>query len=270
MKSETKRKFSAIDEEPIGDDEAELYQPRSRRRLIAMFECGYCFQKFTTERTHLYHEMIHTLHGHELKQTVYFKCNVCQMNFQTKNELDGHVKVHEKPFKCEECDENFDEKVYLDRHRKMHWTNKKWLCKKCPKMYPCERQLQCHERIHEWIELLDVKSFDCTDVYLIFESDDNQDKKPLKALLVYENTNDKFGLFECSLCNAKFDQMHKKLEHECRYHLPEIRISKIDDKKLTELKMKTMNSAEPKTIDPMMEETDEMRDNETVQGKFIE
>lgn len=163
METQNKRAFSAIAENSTKDDDADgdVVQPRSRRRIEAIFECGFCPQKFTVKSNLVYHELIHKLNRHEPKPIEkQFKCNVCCKNFVNKQQYDSHMETHEKPFHCSECGESFEEKVAVDRHRYTHLVDKVWRCDKCSKKYASEHHLRCHERIHDWIGSLDVCDFE--------------------------------------------------------------------------------------------------------------
>lgn len=69
-------------------------------------------------------------------------------------------------------------------------------------------------------------------------------------------------LFQCNHCDRKFNEVNKKLEHECRDHLPQIMLETLEDEKPNE------NSAEPKIIDSVIAEVkpiDNAKENETVE-----
>jgi len=95
------------------------------------FECTICNKKFPTKP----HLLRHIRYIHENPGS--FKCDVCKVGFNKKENLKAHQKIHKKirpkPFKCIKCDYATDYKGSLKGHLKTHERIIE-RCEKCNKI----------------------------------------------------------------------------------------------------------------------------------------
>ena len=84
-----------------------------------------------------------------------FKCNKCDEEFETLNDLNRHKKNHQAPsyeiFECDQCKQCFDKEWKLSAHLRSH---KKYACNKCDKTFKWQEVMEKHVRIsHENVKL---------------------------------------------------------------------------------------------------------------------
>ncbi|CAJ1054907.1 Hypothetical predicted protein [Xyrichtys novacula] len=119
----------------------------------------------------------HRKRAHPMPEQV-FRCDKCDMTFQTKWRLDQHYQAHsikkpyvcshcgkglscpkvlethmrlhtgERPYACKLCDKKFDQKYTLTQHMRVHSGEKPYLCSVCGKAFAIKGALRVHTRLH--------------------------------------------------------------------------------------------------------------------------
>lgn len=132
------------------------------------YKCTFCYNIFRTKNDLKNHVCRVTLSSDENQK--FSVCKVCDKQFIHKNILNKHMETHMN-FECVDCGLEFVSKQELDQHRKSHLEDVEWSCFLCSKKFQTERQLENHNHVHDWLEILD-DTFDCDDAKLIFQSHD--------------------------------------------------------------------------------------------------
>ena len=85
------------------------------------------------------------------------KCDECESEFETYNDLRVHRKSHvvnTEKFRCEECGCDFLEKWKLNAHMKTHVKDNKYCCHDCGKTFKSEEIKTKHAKVtHESVKL---------------------------------------------------------------------------------------------------------------------
>ena len=110
--------------------------------------CDKCFKRFNTEKKlHLHKLRVHG-GGDGSKST--FKCNECDLNLASANNLEIHLRSHsgQRPFSCNECEKSFASLHYLMQHKEFHRKTKDFECNICGKKYQNFNALSQHKVDH--------------------------------------------------------------------------------------------------------------------------
>lgn len=85
------------------------------------------------------------------------------------------MKERQKPFECNVCHKRYTTKRFWNEHQEIHRRKNKWCCCQCPEIFDCEDDISSHERIHQWLESLELyQPLDCSDSVLIFKSNETE------------------------------------------------------------------------------------------------
>lgn len=122
--------------------EAYAHKKEKRHAEFTSLVCELCGESFIRQKKAL-HMRIH----HE---RVTFKCDICQREFNLRNNLLRHKMRHtgEKPFSCLYCDKRFNQKVTLQVHEKIHTEKVKQECEFCHRVFYRPVLFERHIRKH--------------------------------------------------------------------------------------------------------------------------
>ncbi|XP_038587311.1 zinc finger protein 37-like isoform X2 [Micropterus salmoides] len=103
--------------------------------------CGVCGEQF---------ESVEELKGHLRNYQKSHDCSHCGKSFLTKTSLNSHTTLHtgDRPFKCDVCHKTFGRLSTLCAHRWVHVADKPHKCDICPKAFGLKTQLKAHSMIH--------------------------------------------------------------------------------------------------------------------------
>uniref|UniRef100_A0A8P4GE45 C2H2-type domain-containing protein n=1 Tax=Dicentrarchus labrax TaxID=13489 RepID=A0A8P4GE45_DICLA len=84
------------------------------------------------------------------KEEKAFKCSECNKEFNRKQLLVMHARVHtgEKPFSCDYCGKTFTQNSHRIVHMRQHTGEKPYFCEKCGKSF-ANSDLKVHMAVHE-------------------------------------------------------------------------------------------------------------------------
>ena len=88
--------------------------------------------------------------AHRVKTLV---CTLCAKTFNSKSELDTHVRMHtgEKKFKCTQCEKTFNQSPHLRTHLDFHAGVRRFTCEECNKSFTQSSHLKTHKKtLVEW------------------------------------------------------------------------------------------------------------------------
>lgn len=202
---------------------------RLGRQDAAKFECNYCQRKFIWHTNSKIHEFVHTLKNDVPKNDInssQLSKNCCKKIQSKTTNISEYKTLKEnlleicnlcqtEPFQCEECGLRFRSTIEVNEHRNTHYRERSWRCVQCPKIYSLKYNLQKHERIHQWIDSIDVHDFDMKN--LIFENQppgEGTDDE-WNTLARHDEANDQFDLMEpsgrqiqgeCDICVIDVDE----------------------------------------------------------------
>ncbi|XP_031626905.1 uncharacterized protein LOC116343134 [Contarinia nasturtii] len=115
------------------------------------------------------------------------KCCSVESSLKTFRHELLYTAWSEKQFECSVCHKKFVSKLNLNKHQIKHRKLNKWCCSECPEIFECSDDVYWHERIHHWIDMLELFSpFKYKESKLIFQSDGVE--KKLKT--IPENIDD--------------------------------------------------------------------------------
>lgn len=168
-----------------------IHLHNAKHTPMKVYKCDKCTLVFRTELFLKFHQMsaeIHRSDDDELsRNTAVFECYLCQMNFQTKTELDVHLKNHvaeskikqvcsicnkrmtsnelkehlcgtEDSITCEYCEQSFNVTIDLLQHLESHQEKILHRCQSCRQYFEMERLRDIHKaEIHD----NETKSFFC-------------------------------------------------------------------------------------------------------------
>ncbi|XP_059608718.1 zinc finger protein 709-like [Phlebotomus argentipes] len=120
-----------------------LLEHRRLHTGVGLVSCEYCPMKFTTHARFRKHVVKHT----ERKT---FPCPHCEKEFASQHYLGIHLLTHSEdqlPYPCELCSKAFSRSNALRNHMYSHM--KQFPCSKCALVFPSDRQLKRHRRMHK-------------------------------------------------------------------------------------------------------------------------
>lgn len=88
------------------------------------------------------------------------RCKRCDVEFETKKELDKHKRLEHRDFMCDTCGLSFEQKFSLETHRKRHADVRQFKCEYCPMEYYTRPEMLLHvKQVH--LNAFEVKCPDC-------------------------------------------------------------------------------------------------------------
>ena len=110
---------------------------------ILGYKCNICGIQFQEKEGLIKHKKVHTI-----KRP--FKCATCGKAFGRKDVMRSHETIHtgERAYKCETCGKTFRQYASLHRHRIIHTGDKKHHCDICGKSFAEKKALRIHTLFH--------------------------------------------------------------------------------------------------------------------------
>ncbi|XP_065082090.1 GDNF-inducible zinc finger protein 1-like [Ochlerotatus camptorhynchus] len=88
------------------------------------------------------------------------RCKRCDMEFETKKELDKHKRLEHRDYMCDTCGLSFEQKFALETHRKRHESVRQFKCDYCPMEYYTRPEMLLHiKQVH--LNAFEVKCPEC-------------------------------------------------------------------------------------------------------------
>lgn len=78
-----------------------------------------------------------------------FLCTVCSAAFKTRDNLNDHLKVHDKKFLCKVCGKSYAHKYQLGQHMILHDDPNAFTCTICDRKFSTRSYLRRHLKAHE-------------------------------------------------------------------------------------------------------------------------
>ncbi|XP_055375916.1 zinc finger protein Xfin-like [Condylostylus longicornis] len=186
-----KRKFSKL----------ETLIQHTKNHLNYLLTCRYC-GKHSNRRSHaLSHERIHSK----------IKCDICDCNFSTKNELEIHAKSH-KIFKCTFRAGALKKTTIINKNHleKTNFQNNPYKCDSCDAAFVLEHDLETHLTVKHSVQKkfkVKPKENQCELCNKKFENE---------FTLREHNSKNHSGIipkFSCLLCSQSFHESNKFTKH---------------------------------------------------------
>ena len=208
--------------------------------------------------------------SYQPKELTFFRCIDCGETFDAKEDLNKHVKKHQK-YDCEYCEEEFSDRSSLLDHIIAahnteefdgqdtdplvdHNTIKKrgrgrppkslvWKCDECDEVVTRNIDLVLHksqthgkenQEIANIKKILTEKQFPCPKCSIVCKSDARLQKHLWKH-----------NKLSCKFCGSDYSSMQLLLRHTMRFHKEEI---SFNSNQLTELKMDSKDIKERKEL----------------------
>lgn len=91
--------------------------------------------------------ILHILHSCENESS---KCALCDIDFQSNDQLKDHILQHDndKPFFCADCNQRFVSKTALSLHTPKHSSETPYMCTHCGKQFKWKHGLNSHLVVH--------------------------------------------------------------------------------------------------------------------------
>ncbi|XP_068207140.1 oocyte zinc finger protein XlCOF22-like [Palaemon carinicauda] len=198
-----------IKEEKAEDmkEEMEISTPETRKttrvRVVA-YQCSDCVMHFSDEADYKAHMEAHLV---KLQNS----CALCNTEFETKSELQEHIKEHfseSSANTCHTCKQSFMTKSGLKRHRKqlhnlgtvvvLNPTSVK--CSQCQEIFSDKSSLRQHAAVHA-----SKKPFSCDECGATFTQNG--------SLQVHLRRHRGEKPFSCQLCGNNFTRAHSLKVH---------------------------------------------------------
>ncbi|XP_053687779.1 myoneurin-like [Sabethes cyaneus] len=143
------------------------------------------------------------------------RCKRCDLQFETKKELDKHKRLEHRDFMCDTCGLSFEQKFALETHRKRHENVRQYKCEYCPMEYYTRPEMLLHvKQVH--LNAFQVK---CTDCGLSF--------KTKSTLNQHIKTHTNQRTHTCSVCgygfksythlNRHIKSVHQDVRYNCEH-----------------------------------------------------
>ena len=133
---------------------------RAHREKTSTFLCRFCSKIFTRRFEFEKHSKRHSCDTD-------FKCDMCDLRFILKKDLNSHIKSHPKEnlvdeikppkeenygrnHECDLCDKSFAYKSELKRHKQSHTASKPFSCDICYTSFARKSNLNAHRKLHDF------------------------------------------------------------------------------------------------------------------------
>lgn len=104
--------------------------------------CDICGKFYTSDYSLYKHRKV--AHLNEYK----FQCDVCNKRLLTQENLDNHMRQHDRTYECKECGKVFATKRYLATHTTTHTGVKPYVCQICKKNFRTSHMRNTHLLTH--------------------------------------------------------------------------------------------------------------------------
>lgn len=206
--------------------------------------CKLCFEEFTTRKNLEEHRR--TLHDdieeldlpeNDNKYTFdevheFYTCNNCSAEFQTKEEVEKHVEIHDEKYECQVCNEVVRGALNFSSHMQQHREDKHFPCPLCPHIASRKSAMLTHiSRLH-----FRKYDFQCRTCGKCFND----------ATTFKEHENFHLGVkpFICIVCSKEFVYSRYLIAHQIRNH----RVRVLDKDSKTQCHMCTKIFARSETL----------------------
>lgn len=159
------------------------------------YSCPDCKKKFAFPEDLNKHLQIHLKENNGT-------CPKCNETFGSQEELEAHVKVHEKSYSCNTCGKKFKVEYALKKHEKRH-QNEQYYCSLCRKHFIKLSHYKRHSLVHRRRE---TKCPHCDSVFL-----------KVTAFKYHLRTHKEERPYQCSCCIETFEEK-EDLEQHCLRH----------------------------------------------------
>lgn len=196
-------------------------------------ECRFCGKDFKNAKFLQNHEEKHKVGNIEENN---FICQICGKNYNTRLNLNRHIRtLHQKikDHQCPECGKKFVDSTRLKEHRWIHTDHKPHKCRFCDQTFRHKNHVKHHEaKIHG-----EKKEFECDlcsktfcYAYELKNHKASHDNRKSKIVLETPNKTQPNVLqhdaeltrhiFECSICQKQFASIPSLRDH-CSQHTQE-------------------------------------------------
>ncbi len=168
-----------------------------------VFRCDHCDLNFQTR-------FALQKHHRDIGQSPY-RCETCNMFFITKQMMVDHNKNHtgerERPFACEVCGRRFYQSTALKNHLRLHTGEKPYVCSECGESFRISRDLTMHLYKHG-----KEKPYKCSQCGKFF----NQSSDLTRHMKIHTGERP----HQCHICDKRFLRAHH-LQNHVRTHTGE-------------------------------------------------
>ncbi|XP_067670545.1 zinc finger protein 665-like [Haliotis asinina] len=115
-----------------------------KKHIKRTYRCEQCGRIFTEEILYIAH-----LRNHKAHEDIRWKCNKCKLEFNKKEELKEHLKIHIKhTYMCDTCGETFAYESDYAAHLKKHYSDELLKCNFCELKFVSRIDLTDHLKTH--------------------------------------------------------------------------------------------------------------------------
>ncbi|KAM5141665.1 uncharacterized protein ACMZJ9_015377 isoform 1-T2 [Mantella aurantiaca] len=186
------------------------------------FVCSQCAKCFVCKTGLGFHMQVdHPQIRYRSPHACYLRCPVCTQDFQTKNDLEDHMKDHpelKSQYTCNECGKYFFYKANLKAHYRVHTGERPFSCLECGKTFVYKSHLVSHQRIHtgEGLTCRYCPMFFVERVRLVEHERTHTGEKPFACsecgrcfrrnyhLILHQRVHTNMWPFQCTLCGVHF------------------------------------------------------------------